>query len=148
MGVADLAGAASDRLGLEPVHHRLDGGVGRLVVLREPLLDFPYGARAVGPEDVHDLEFERGEPGRRQEPISYVRSNFYYDYLRLATPQAGDQQPRVAAPPTVRLRCAAWRGMVPPSLSAYPGGWTMGSCGFPIACAWPRIAAQQPWARP
>ena len=43
---------------LEPVHHRLDGGVGRPAFLGEGLLNLAHRGRAAAPQRVHDLEFQ------------------------------------------------------------------------------------------
>jgi hypothetical protein len=58
VGVADLLRAADRALLLEPVHHRLDGGVGRPALVGKGLLDLTHGRHTAGPERVHDLQLE------------------------------------------------------------------------------------------
>jgi len=58
MGVADLARAAQRLLGLQPVNHGLDGGVGGPVLGGEAFLDLADGRRPAVPQDLHDLEFQ------------------------------------------------------------------------------------------
>ena len=58
VGVADFLHPPDRLLGLEPVDHRLDGGVGRPVLLGKRLLDFAHRQGAARQQRVHDLHLE------------------------------------------------------------------------------------------
>src|SRR5262249_51897641 len=79
--VSDLLGPAYDALVLEPVDDRLDGGICRPALFRQPLLFFSYGCLAQPPELFHNLElelrqlygflFSHGRPRIPQPPNTY-----------------------------------------------------------------------------
>jgi hypothetical protein len=64
VGVADLLDAPDGVLALEPVHGRLNRGVGGPTGLGKGLLDLTDRRRSPGPEDVHDLQLEFRQAAR------------------------------------------------------------------------------------
>src|SRR6266581_2555070 len=61
MRVADLLGAAHRLLKFEAIHHGLHGGVGGPFLFRKRFLQFTDGGWALGPESLHDPEFQPGQ---------------------------------------------------------------------------------------